>query len=284
MRQSWFKYFLLMPGTLWLGLFVAFPTLLVFLTSFLSRNTYGRLLWEFQIDTYLRLFQWEEWIVILRSLKLSLEVTVVCLITGFPLAYYISRVKKSIQLFLLLLVVIPFLTSSLVRTYAWITLLQKEGLINRLLLSLGWIEEPLELLYNEAAVLLGMTYMFLPFMVLPLYAALEKLDTSLLDAARDLGAGAITVFLKIILPMSRQGILAGSLLVFVPSLGYFFIPDLLGGNRTLLMSNYIATRFSQARDWPFGATLSVLLILLTLALVYLFQKKNPKDNAHEKKV
>lgn len=272
MKSRILKYIFLLPGSFWLILFVLFPALLILNTSFLSRNTYGRLIWIYTVDNYFRLLQWEEVKVFLRSFLLAFETTFVCFLLGFPLAYFISRARKKWQSILLLLVIVPFWTSSLVRTYAWLALLQKEGLVNRLLLSFGIISEPIEFLYNEWAVLLGMTYMFLPFMIFPLYAALEKIDSSLIDAAKDLGGGAFTIFRKVLLPLSSGGVLTGSLLVFIPSLGYFFIADLLGGNRTLLISNYINSRFTQARDWPYGATLSVVLVGLTWFFLWVVQK------------
>ncbi len=262
--------FLVQPGTLWLLLFTGLPLLVVLNLSFLSRNSYGRVVYEYTIANYTRLLQWEELLIILRSMWLSLEVTLLCLLFGYPLALFLSRAARRLQPFLLLLVIVPFWTSSLVRTYAWITILQTEGLLNSFLMSVGWTSEPLTLLYNHGAILLGMTYNFLPFMILPVYASLQKLDPTLIDAARDLGASSLQVLLRIILPLSKGGIISGAILVFIPALGYFFIPDLMGGNRVILVSNHISLRFTQARDWPYGAALSVALIVLTLLLIAMF--------------
>jgi spermidine/putrescine transport system permease protein len=192
------------------------------------------------------------------------------LLLGYPFAYLLSRSPVRWRPLLLLLVIVPFWTSSLVRIYAMMIVLKTQGLLNQALLALGLIAEPLDLLYTEPAVILGMLYTLLPFMILPLYAALEKLDDRLIEAARDLGAGKMTIFLRIVVPLTLPGIIAGSLLTFLPGLGMFYVADLLGGAKTLLVGNLIRDQFLSARDWPFGAAASVLLTLLMGLLLWAY--------------
>ncbi|MDB4865881.1 MAG: potB, partial [Cohnella sp.] len=168
---------------------------------------------------------------------------------------------------LLLFVIVPFWTNSLIRTYAWIVLLRTEGVINTILLQLGLIHSPLTLLYNDTAVLIGLVYTMLPFMILPLYASIEKLDKSYLEAASDLGAKPWQTFVKVTLPLTAPGVMAGTLLVFIPALGLFFIPDLMGGSKSILIGNLIKNQFLSARDWPFGSAISIILMALTLLFI-----------------
>ena len=192
------------------------------------------------------------------------------MLLGYPFAYLLTRMPARWRPALLLLVIIPFWTSSLVRTYAMVIILQTNGWLNQILLGLGLITEPLELLYTEPAVIAGMLYTLLPFMILPLYAVLEKLDRRLIEAARDLGAGRVTIFRRIILPLTLPGIIAGCMLTFLPGLGMFYVADLLGGARTLLVGNLIRDQFLSARDWPFGAAASTLLTGLMLLLLWAY--------------
>jgi spermidine/putrescine transport system permease protein len=222
------------------------------------------------LDNYLRMLDTLHLDVFWNSAYLATGTTLFCLIPGYPFAYCLARRTRRYRQVLLLLVIIPFWTSSLIRTYAMIILFKTKGLLNSLLLGLGIVDQPLQLLYTNMAVFAGLTYSLFPFMVLPLYASIEKLDMRLVEAARDLGAGRLQIFTRIVLPLTLPGIVAGCMLVFLPALGMFYIPDLLGGAKTLLIGNLIKNQFLSARDWPFGSALSVVLtaIMVVLLLVY----------------
>ena len=207
------------------------------------------------------------------SLKIAAVSTLLCLALGYPMAYAIARARPTLRTPLLMLVVLPFWTSFLIRVYAWMGILNTNGLANRLLLALGFVDEPLTLLHTNFAVYLGITYSYLPFMVLPLYAILEKLDPHLLEAAEDLGCTPFRAFLRVTLPLSMRGVLAGSLLVFVPAVGEFVIPDLLGGPDTLMIGKVLWTEFFDNRDWPLASALAVALALLVVGPVMLMRRR-----------
>ena len=259
-------------GALWFWLiaFALLPNLLVVIASLLTRGDDQFVTFTLTLSSYRRLLDPLYLDVLLDSLWLAAATTTLCLLLGYPFAYLLTRTSARWRPLLLLLVIVPFWTSSLVRTYAIMIVLKTQGLLNQTLLGLGLIAEPLELLYTEPAVILGMLYTLLPFMILPLYAALEKLDPRLIEAARDLGAGKITIFLRIVIPLTLPGIIAGSLLTFLPGLGMFYVADLLGGAKTLLVGNLIRDQFLSARDWPFGAAASVLLTLLMGLLLWAY--------------
>lgn len=263
---------MVLPFSSWMVLFVAIPLLLVVILSFLSRGPYGWIEYNFTLSNYARIMNPLYLNILWKSLLIAFFTTVFCLLVGYPFAYFISLSPKKYRIALLMMIIIPFWTNSLIRTYAWIMLLRTEGIINSFLLALGIISAPFNLLYNEGAVFVGLVYTLFPFMVLPLYTSIEKLDKSLLEAARDLGAVPWKAFLHITLPLTAPGIIAGSILVFIPTLGYFFIPDLMGGSKAMYVCNLIKNQFLTARDWPFGAALSVLLILLTFGLVNLYTR------------
>jgi spermidine/putrescine transport system permease protein len=210
--------------------------------------------------------------VFVRSLLMAFATTVLCLLLGYPLSYYIAVKSGRRRETLMLLVIIPFWVSFLLRTYALMTILDVNGIINVTLLSLGLVSQPLNLMYNMQAVLLGMTYNYLPFMILPLYASMEKLDKSLLEAAGSLGAGPARSFLHVTLPLTRSGVGAGSILVFVPAVGEFIIPQLLGGTESFMIGNMIWTLFLRARDFWFGSAVSIILIALVVVMIALYMK------------
>lgn len=207
--------------------------------------------------------------IVARSLRLAALCTGCCLLIGFPVAWVLRGMRGPARDLALLALVLPSWTNLLVKNYAWIVLLRQEGIVNSVLLGLGVIGEPLPLLFNEWAVLIGLVHTFLPFMVFPLYASLEKLDPTLLEAARDLGASRWTRFRRVVLPACAPGIAAGAILVFVPSLGSFVTPDLLGGARSMMVGNLIQNQMLLARDWPFGSALSVWLMAICLGLILL---------------
>jgi spermidine/putrescine transport system permease protein len=253
-----------------LGLF-ALPQALIFLASLWQRSAYGGLVREWTLANYARaldpLYLW----ILARSFGLALATTALCLAVGWPVAYWIGlRAAPRLRNALLVLVVLPFWTSFLVRMYAWMFLLRQEGLVNQALAQLG--VPPLPLLYNDFAVMLGQVYGELPFMILPLYASLEKLDRSLLEAAADLGATPLRRLWRVTLPLAAPGMAAGCLLVFIPSLGAFLAPDLLGGGRSVYVGNLVQSQFAVARDMPFGSAVSFLLTLAVLAALWAFRR------------
>ncbi|NVJ92810.1 MAG: ABC transporter permease subunit [Methylocystaceae bacterium] len=211
-----------------------------------------------------------------NSIKIAAISTLICLIIGYPMALGISRVKGQVRTFLLMLVILPFWTSFLIRVYAWIGLLKNEGLINHVLQWVGLIDHPLPLLHSTFAVYLGISYSYLPFMVLPLYATLEKMDPALLEAAADLGAKPMQAFLRVTLPQSLPGIIAGSMLVFIPSIGEFVIPDLLGGTDTLMIGKVLWNEFFLNRDWPLASSVAVIMLIILVVPLVWWQRHQQK--------
>lgn len=258
----------LAPAAALLAITVGVPFLILAAYSLLSRGAYGGVMPPWTLENWQRLADPLYASILARSFLAALAATLLCLLLAFPLALCIVRASRWKNL-LLALVMLPFWTSLLVRTYAWMFLLRDTGLINALLLRAGLVSEPLPLLYNWGAVLLGLVYAHLPFMVLPVYAALERQDPSLAEAAADLGARRWQAFWRVTLPLAAPGIRAGVLLVFIPCLGAFLIPDLLGGGRTILAGTLIQNQFTAARDWPFGSALSLALMAAVLALLWL---------------
>jgi len=206
------------------------------------------------------------------TLVVAIVTTLATILMGYPLAYTIAQLPKKWQQPGLILVMIPFWINFLIRSYAWVIILRSQGVVNTLLLNLGLIDQPLQMLYNDMAVMLGMVYALLPFMVLPIYVSIEQLDTRLLEAASDLGAKPLTAFRKVTLPLTMPGIAAGTILVFISSLGMFVVPDVMGGAKSALIGNLIQNQFLSARDWPFGSALSIVLAVLSLVLIILYYK------------
>ncbi len=268
-RPSARAWSLLAPGTVWLIVFFLVPVVMMFAYSMMPRGIYGGVVPGFTLEHYKRFFDPLYLQILNRTFIWSLGATVLCLLMGYPLAYLIARSGKW-KNFLMFLVVLPFWTSFLVRTFAMIFLLRDTGLINNLLLKAGWITEPIPMLYTPFAVMTGLVYSFLPFMVLPIYSSLEKLDLSLLEAAEVLGARPAARFWKITFPLSVPGVVAGSLLVFIPALGSFLTSDLLGGAKQVMIGNLIQNQFSSARNWPFGSAASFIVMALVLVAVMIY--------------
>lgn len=216
------------------------------------------------------------WVSYLKSIKIALVATLLCLLLGFPMAYAIALAPLPWRNLLLLLVILPFWTSFLLRVYAWMVMLGKQGLINNLLLSSGLIDEPLQMLYTDGAVYLGIVYTYVPFMILPLYATLEKLDPDIHEAAADLGAKPLRVFFDVTLPLAMPGIIAGSLLVFIPALGEYVIPALLGGLDSLMIGRTLYDEFFVNRDWPLASAVAIVLLLILILPIMLFQRLQQK--------
>lgn len=264
---------LVLPAMGWLGLFFALPLLIVVVVSFASRTAYGQVVFQWNLENYLRFLEPLYLKIFVFTLGTAFVTTLWTFAMGYPVAYTIAMIlPKKWQQAGIILVMIPFWINFLIRSYSWVIILRAQGLVNTFLLHFGFIEKPLGLLYNNTAVLLGMVYGLLPFMVLPIYVSLEQMDKRLLEAASDLGASPFTAFRKITLPLTLPGVAAGSILVFISSLGMFVVPDIMGGAKSSLMGNVIQNQFLAARDWPFGSALSIILALLSLVMIILYYK------------
>ncbi|MFN7138373.1 MAG: ABC transporter permease [Limisphaerales bacterium] len=264
----------------WLSLFLLVPILIIFAVSFMARGDYGELELPLTIENYKRLLGFGVFgfdslypIILLRSLLLGFLTVVFCVLAGMPLAFFIARLRPPYKNVALMLVVIPFWTNLLIRTYAWQILLAPESWITRTFHAVGIGEAGMPLYPGYFAVLIGMVCDFLPFFVLPLYASVEKIDWTLPEAAADLGANRWNVFRHSILPQIRPGLLAGMILVFLPATGQFVIPDLLGGAKTFMLGNAIQQQFGQSRDWPFGAAIAMIALLLVMICLWLYFRK-----------
>lgn len=266
----------------WLLCFALLPHILLIISSFLTKGEDNFLELSLSIESYLKLFDPIYFKIFLDSIYLATITTIITLIFAFPFSYIIASSPKRYRFLLLLLLIIPFWTSSLVRTYALIAILKTKGLLNTFLISIGFIETPLEIMYTQTAVFIGMVYTLLPFMILPLYVSLEKIDSKLIEAAKDLGASKFEIFRKIIIPLSSSGIIAGSILVFLPSLGMFFIPDILGGAKELIIGSFIRNQFLQFRDWPFGSAASVFILIIMFIMLFFLAKVQNKTKAGDK--
>lgn len=273
-----FRLFSLSTIWIWMLLFSLLPFCLVIIASFLSHDENNLVqlpatLTNYYLlnnSIYIRIFE--------KSFLIAGICTLCCLILGYPFAYIIARIKSRWKNILLLLVIIPFWTSSLIRSYALIAILKAKGILNSLLIAAGLIHHPLPILYTNSAVMIGLVYNLLPFMILPIMTNVERLDERLIDAARDLGANRFTIFRKIIIPLTLPGIIAGSTLVFLPAMTLFYIPDILGGAKSILLGNLIQNQFLIAQDWPMGSTFSAVLtlMLIGLILIYAFVTKSSK--------
>jgi spermidine/putrescine transport system permease protein len=262
---------------LWLGLFFLVPLLIILIYSFGTSDIYGGITLGFNPGNYLRVFDPLYLEIIGRTFFIAALNTLLCFVLGYPLAYFVVFKGRRWRNALVLLVMVPFWTSLLIRAYAWVVILGGNGIANRTLQFLGITDEPLTLIFTPEAVLMGMVYSYLPFMILPLYAALEKFDSRLKEAAQDLGASRWHTFWRVTFPLSMPGVIAGSILVFIPSAGEFVIPDLLGGSRTMMTGNLIQNQFLQARDWAFGSALSVLLAVLLLGAIMFYVRRVGTD-------
>ncbi len=264
--------------SVWLVLFVLIPNLMILVLSILTRDESQFYRWEYTWENYQRLFDPVYLQVFLHSLWMAVVTTLLCLLLAYPFAYFVAQAPKRWRNLLLLLVIIPFWTNSLIRTYAIKVILGTKGLLNTVLLELGLIETPLRLLYTETAVILGLTYLLLPFMILPLFAVLEKIDPNLNEAAADLGANAWKRFWRITVPLSLPGVIAGSLMVLLPALGMFYISDILGGAKNLVVGNIIKSQFLDARDWPFGSAASVTLTVVMALMLFAYYRVSRNQN------
>jgi spermidine/putrescine transport system permease protein len=284
----------LLPLWLVIGIFMIGPLLVMAVVSLMKSNVYGGVHLKFSLDGYKQilfdtnLFGEREFnpayvIIIGRSFVLASLATIISFIIGFPAAYYISRQSKKVKDILIFLVTVPFWTNLLIRTFAWIIILGKGGVIESSFIFLGFINEgdTLNLMYTNSAILIGLVYSYLPLMVLPIYASMEKMDMRLLEAAADLYSSRISLIRKVILPLSMPGIIGGCILVFVPCLGAFIAPDLLGGGKKLLLGSLIQFQFASARNWSFGAAVAMVLLLLVILVLFFNARINKKHRDYE---
>jgi spermidine/putrescine transport system permease protein len=271
---------LISPTLFWLSLFFIIPLLIIFVYSFLDRGTFGGIEWTFQIDNYVRFADPLYLRIFGRSLMIAGVTTIICLVFGYPMAYWIASQSPRIRNALLLLVMLPFFTNFVVRTYALRFILLRDGVLNRVLFALGLAnpESPPSILFTQQAVVIGLVYTWIVAMVLPCYASLVGLDRSLIEAAQDLYANRVRVFLQVTLPLTKAGIVAGTILVFIPSFGAFVTPDLLGGSKSDMIGNLIVQQFGMASDWPFGAAIStVLLVAMLIGTVFYFRSLRTEE-------
>ncbi len=260
------------PVTIWLLFFIAFPLIYVMIMSFCGLDQFYNVSYHFTLENYKRLINPDYAKIYGHSVFIALSTTLICILVGYPFAYLIARTKSKHRNLLYMMVIIPFWTNSLIRIYGWRSMLGTTGWINTFLMNIHLINEPIDFLYKQGTTIFGMVYCLFPFMILPLYTAIEKLDTSLLEASSDLGAKGPKTFFNVILPLTSSGIFSGSIMVFIPCLGYFFVSDILGGGNSDVIGNLIERQFQSGNNWPLGAALSIILILVTLILVKLYQK------------
>jgi len=260
------------PVSLWMILFVALPMLYIIYISFMSRGVFGDVVYNFSLESYETLLDSTYFKVIVKSIKVASITTVLCLIIGYPFAYYIAKKPKEVASKLIMLIMIPFWTNSLMRLNSWLLLFQTSGPVNNFLQSAGFIDAPMSFVYTDGLVMVGMITSMLPFAVLPMYSSIEKLSKSLLEASADLGASRRTTFFKITLPLTFPGIFSSIILVFIPSLGIYTVTDMLGGGKVLYIGNIIKNQFGAIRNWPLGAALSVLLIVITGLLIFIYTR------------
>ncbi|HBC3479259.1 TPA: spermidine/putrescine ABC transporter permease PotB [Vibrio parahaemolyticus] len=256
----------------WLTLFVLVPNLMIIGTSFLTRDEANLIELTFTFDNYLRLLDPLYAKVLMHSFYMAIIATLLCLIIGYPFAYIVAKMPEKWRPFMLFLVIVPFWTNSLIRTYGLKIVLGTQGILNKSLMAMDIIDKPLRLMYTETAVMIGLVYILLPFMILPLYSAIEKLDNTYIEAAKDLGASKLQTITKVILPLTMPGIIGGCLLVLLPALGMFYISDLLGGAKNLLIGNVIKSQVLNARDWPFGAATSIALAIAMAIMLYAYYR------------
>ncbi len=289
-RQSVVLGVLLAPVTLFLGVFFLLPLCIIALFSFLTPGLYGGVEWTFYHWNYGRIFGWADGLnevfepiylqILWRSLYFAALTVLLTLVLCYPVAFWVSRLSDRWRLVFLFLITLPFFCSLIVRLYAWLLILKPTGLLNSTLLWTGLISEPLEILYTPAAVVLGMVYVMIPFMFLPLYAAVDNLDRAQVEASLDLGANRVQTFRKVVLPQTLPGIMGGAVIVFIPSVGNFVVPDVLGGAKGLMIGNLVEQQFLSSRNWPFGSALSMIIMAVVLTVLMVSVTRARKAGGH----
>jgi spermidine/putrescine transport system permease protein len=264
------------PVGAWLVLLIALPLIYILVVSFCSTNDMHNIVYSFTLKNYARLFEPTILGIYSNSLIVAGLTTAICILAAYPFAYAMAKTTPFRKTLMMIFLMLPFWTNSIIRLYSWRTILGKNGYLNELLMYIGLIDAPVEIMFTRAAVILGMVYTLLPFMVLPIHTVIEKLDKSLIEASKDLGAGYFQTFRRIILPLTAPGIFAGSIMTFIPALGFFFVSDLMGGGNNQIIGNLISRQFKEAYNWPFGAALSIMLIVITIICVRVYTKTGGK--------
>lgn len=275
-KNNVLKNIFTLPVTIYVFILILLPLVYIFFLSFCKSDSYGGIIYQFTLNNYIDIFDITYLKILLKSSLIALITTIICILIAYPFALLLREKSERIKNLVTKLVMIPFLTNSLIRTYGWIVLLRKNGVINNTLTSLDIIETPLNLMYNNIGIIIGMVYTLLPFMILPVCSSVFKLDNNLIEAGKDLGAKPWQIFKEIILPQTLSGVFSGSLMVFIPAIGYFFIADILGGGKVMIIGNLIKNQFLTARNWPFGSAISIFLIILTFLLVWVYKKVGGK--------
>ena len=275
-KNNLFKFLFIFPVVFYSLILIFLPLIYILFLSFCQNDSYGGVIYNFTLSNYLMLFDFTYIKIFFKSFVIALVTTFLCILISYPFSLFLREKSERIRNMMIKLVMVPFLTNSLIRTYGWIVLLRKSGIINSLFINIGIIDKPLNLMYNNFGIIVGMTYTLLPFMILPLSSAVFKIDQSLIEAARDLGASPFQVFTKVIVPETISGVFNGSLMVFIPAIGYFFISDILGGGKAMIIGNLIKNQFLTARNWPFGSAISIFLIIITFVLVLIYRKLGGK--------
>ena len=271
-KNNTIKWIFVLPIIIYTVFLIALPILYIIAISFFKSDSYGGMIETITLQNYIELFDIVYLKVFVKSAIIAIVTTLICILISYPFVLAVSHKSKKTQQVLMTLVMVPFLTNSLIRMYGWIVLLRKSGVINSLLLGMNIVDKPLSLMYNNFGIIIGMVYTLLPFMILPLNSSVSTIDKSLLEASSDLGASKWKIFKNVIFPQTIPGLFNGALMVFTPALGYFFIVDILGGGKIMILGNLIKNQFLTARNWPFGAAISVFLILITYLLISLYKK------------
>lgn len=279
-RRALALYGLLSTPTVFLAFFFLGPLSIMMVYTFLTPGLYGGVEWVFSHLNYGRILGWADTrydqfdpvyiSIFLRSVRLAATTVLTCLVICYPFAFWVARQPERWKNFFIFLITLPFFISLIVRLFAWVLILRPTGFLNQALLGMGVVAQPLDIIFTDMAVVIGMTYVFIPFMFLPLYSSIEKLDGSLIEASQDLGASPLQTFLRVVLPMTLPGIVGGSIIVFIPSLGNFIVPSLLGGARVVMIGNLIEQQFLSARNWPFGAALGMMVMAAVLLLLMIY--------------
>lgn len=284
---------LLTPPTIFLGLFFLVPLMIMLVYSWLTPGLYGGVEWTFSNLNYGRILGWANtkyekfdpvYIdIFLRSVQLAGTTVLLSLFICYPVAFWVARLPEKKKSLFIFLITLPFFISLIVRLFAWVLILRPTGFLNQALIGIGLIDQPLDIIFTDIAVVIGMTYVFVPFMFLPLYASIEKLDNSLIEASQDLGASRLQTFLRVVLPMTLPGIVGGSIIVFIPSLGNFIVPSVLGGAKVVMIGNLIEQQFLSARNWPFGAALGMMVMAAVLGLLLIYVRILSREEQRETK-
>ena len=275
-KNNGFKLLFVSPIIIYTFVLILLPIIYILFLSFCTSDSYGGIIYHFTLNNYINIFDITYIKMLLKSSLIALITTFLCILISYPFALIIRNKSESIKNLITKLIMVPFLTNSLIRTYGWIILLRKNGIINNVLTSIGLIAFPLNLMYNKLGIIIGMTYTLLPFMLLPVCSSVFEIDKSIIEAAKDLGATKFQIFKNIIIPQTISGVFNGSLMVFIPAIGYFFIADILGGGKTMIIGNLIKNQFLTARNWPFGSAISIFLIIITFLLVKVYKKLGGK--------